>query len=138
MAGWHERAGWLNANPYYYFTGCRLGEAVLRRGRQKILFLWFFCQNPASRKKWVAEAVSLGGAASGERFRLARLRRELSAETFAERASNSRMTLHRAEKGSPAVAMGTYLRILAVLRLQNDIGFYPGATNWGAGCRNWS
>lgn len=57
----------------------------------------------------------------GERLRLARLRREISAETLAERASISRMTLHRAEKGSPTVAMGTYLRILAALHLQDDI-----------------
>ena len=35
----------------------------------------------------------------GERIRLARLRRGLSAETVAERSSISRMTLHRAEKG---------------------------------------
>ncbi|AGY57246.1 helix-turn-helix domain-containing protein [Gloeobacter kilaueensis] len=57
----------------------------------------------------------------GERLRLARLRREISAETLAERASISRMTLYRAEKGSPAVALGTYLRILAALHLQDDI-----------------
>ena len=57
----------------------------------------------------------------GERLRLARLRRELSAETVAERSSISRMTLHRAEKGSPAVSMGTYLRILAALHLDADI-----------------
>jgi hypothetical protein len=31
------------------------------------------------------------------------------------------MTLHRAEKGSPAVSMGTYLRILAALHLQDGI-----------------
>lgn len=31
------------------------------------------------------------------------------------------MTLYRAEKGSPAVALGTYLRILAALHLQDDI-----------------
>ena len=57
----------------------------------------------------------------GERIRLARLRREISAETLAARSSISRMTLHRAEKGSPAVAMGVYLRILAALHLQEDI-----------------
>ena len=57
----------------------------------------------------------------GERLRLARLRREISAETLASRASISRMTLHRAEKGSPAVSMGTYLRILAALHLTDDI-----------------
>ncbi len=56
----------------------------------------------------------------GKRIRLARLRRGLSAETLAERSSISRMTLHRAEKGIPAVAIGTYLRILAALQLQDD------------------
>ena len=66
-----------------------------------------------SEKKLLAEF--------GERLRLARLRREISAELLAERSSISRMTLHRAEKGSPAVSMGTYLRILAALRLQDDI-----------------
>ena len=57
----------------------------------------------------------------GERLKLARLRRKIPAETLAERSSISRMTLHRAEKGSPAVSMGTYLRILAALHLQDDI-----------------
>lgn len=57
----------------------------------------------------------------GERLRLARLRRQLSAEVVAERASISRMTLHRAEQGSAAVSFGVYLRILAVLNLENDI-----------------
>lgn len=57
----------------------------------------------------------------GERIKLARLRRGLSAEVLAERSSISRMTLHRAEKGQAAVAIGTYLRILAALQLQNDL-----------------
>lgn len=57
----------------------------------------------------------------GERLRLARLRREISSETLAARSSVSRMTLHRAESGSPAVSMGTYLRILAALHLDGDI-----------------
>jgi transcriptional regulator with XRE-family HTH domain len=57
----------------------------------------------------------------GERLRLARLRRGISAEILAHRSSISRMTLHRAEKGSPAVSMGTYLRILAALHLTDDI-----------------
>lgn len=57
----------------------------------------------------------------GERIRLARLRRSISAETMAKRASCSRMTLHKAELGSPTVAFGTYLRILAALHLVEDI-----------------
>ena len=57
----------------------------------------------------------------GERLKLARLRRELSVETVAVRSRISRMTLYRAEQGSPAVAMGVYLRILGVLELENDL-----------------
>ncbi|MEI7532259.1 MAG: helix-turn-helix transcriptional regulator [Betaproteobacteria bacterium] len=56
----------------------------------------------------------------GERIRLARLRREISAETLAAQSLISRMTLHRAEKGSPAVSLGVYLRIMAALGLQSD------------------
>lgn len=57
----------------------------------------------------------------GERLRLARLRRRLSAEVVAKRASISRVTLSKAESGSPAVTMGTYLRVLDVLNLMDDL-----------------
>ncbi|WP_162084675.1 helix-turn-helix domain-containing protein [Sulfuriferula nivalis] len=57
----------------------------------------------------------------GGRLKLARLRRELGADTVATRARISRTTLYRAEEGSPAVAMGVYLRILVVLGLENDL-----------------
>jgi transcriptional regulator with XRE-family HTH domain len=60
-------------------------------------------------------------AALGERVRLARLRRKLTIDVTCERAGISRMTLFRAEAGSPAIALGTLLRILAVLGLENDI-----------------
>lgn len=56
----------------------------------------------------------------GERIKLARLRRGISADTLAARSSISRMTLHRVEKGFPAVTLGTYLRIMAALQLQDD------------------
>lgn len=59
--------------------------------------------------------------AFGERIRLARKRRKISTEIAAARADVSRMTLNRAEKGSPAVSMGNYFRILAVLHLEEDI-----------------
>lgn len=59
--------------------------------------------------------------ALGERLRLARLRRKLSAETVAARAGVSRMTLHRAENGDPAVTLGTYLKILGVLHMHRDL-----------------
>ena len=57
----------------------------------------------------------------GERLRLARLRRKLSTMTVAARVGISRVTLTNAEKGSPAVALGVYLRILAVLQMENDL-----------------
>lgn len=67
---------------------------------------------PAQRKALLA---------LGERLRLARLRRQMSLETACERAGISRMTLYRAEQGSPAVALGTYLRILCVYKLEGDL-----------------
>ncbi|WP_010103880.1 helix-turn-helix domain-containing protein [Verminephrobacter aporrectodeae] len=57
----------------------------------------------------------------GERLRLARLRRGYTAELVAERVGISRMTLGRAEQGSPAVSLGVYLRILVVLNLEGDM-----------------
>jgi transcriptional regulator with XRE-family HTH domain len=57
----------------------------------------------------------------GERLRTARLRRKFSAETVAQRAGVSRMTLHRMEKGDPAVTLGNYLKVLGVLRLEGDL-----------------
>jgi transcriptional regulator with XRE-family HTH domain len=59
--------------------------------------------------------------ALGERLRLARLRRELSVEITCGCAGISRMTLYRAEAGSPAIALGTLIRILTVLQLDSDL-----------------
>ena len=59
--------------------------------------------------------------ALGERLRLARLRRRLGVAITCERAGISRMTLYRVEAGSPAVALGTLLRILSVLALESDL-----------------
>ena len=60
-------------------------------------------------------------AALGERLRLARVRRDLGTELFAERMGVSRETLRRLEKGDPTIAMGTYMRALRVLGLDGDI-----------------
>ncbi|ROR24670.1 helix-turn-helix protein [Comamonas sp. BIGb0124] len=57
----------------------------------------------------------------GERVRLARARRGLRTELFAERVGVSRETLRRMEKGDPTIAIGTYLRALRVLGLDKDI-----------------
>ncbi|MFO7617676.1 MAG: helix-turn-helix transcriptional regulator, partial [Bacteroidales bacterium] len=57
----------------------------------------------------------------GENIQLARLRRKFSAEQVAERAGISRKTLYNIESGSPTVAIGSFLQVLFVLGLQNDL-----------------
>jgi transcriptional regulator with XRE-family HTH domain len=59
--------------------------------------------------------------ALGERVRLARLRRGLTIDIACERAGISRMTLYRLEAGAPAIALGTLVRVLSVLSLENDL-----------------
>lgn len=54
----------------------------------------------------------------GEDLRLARLRRQLTAEVVAERAAISRATLVKIEAGDPSVAMGSYFQVLRVLGLE--------------------
>src|SRR2546430_1327856 len=48
----------------------------------------------------------------GHDIRDARRRRRIPVMILAERASISRMTLHKAEKGDPGVALGTYATVL--------------------------
>ena len=58
----------------------------------------------------------------GEQIKLARLRRDLSAELVAERAGISRASLWKVESGNPAVAMGIYAAVLHALGgLDNDL-----------------
>ena len=51
----------------------------------------------------------------GEQIKLARLRRDLSAELVAERAGISRASLWKVESGNPAVAIGIYAAALHAL-----------------------
>ena len=51
----------------------------------------------------------------GEQIKLARLRRDLSAELVAERAGISRSSLWKVESGNPAVAIGRYAAVLHAL-----------------------
>jgi transcriptional regulator with XRE-family HTH domain len=67
-------------------------------------------------------AIAQQLAALGSRLRDARLRRELTTVLFAERIGVSRDTLNRLEKGDPNIAIGTYLKALRVLGLDQDIG----------------
>lgn len=52
---------------------------------------------------------------------MARLRRKFSMELVADRAQCSRLTVSRLEKGDPSVSIGTILRILNALQLEDDI-----------------
>lgn len=56
----------------------------------------------------------------GERLRNARLRRKLTAAAVAAGAGVSRVTVHRVERGEPAIATGTLVRIMGVLDMAGD------------------
>ncbi len=53
----------------------------------------------------------------GADIHAARLRRRIAAAILAERASISRTTLHKVEKGDPGVSLGIYATVLFVLGL---------------------
>jgi transcriptional regulator with XRE-family HTH domain len=57
----------------------------------------------------------------GQRLKDARLRRRFSMETVCARADISRPTLYKVEHGDPSVAIGTYVQVLRVLGLVEDL-----------------
>lgn len=59
--------------------------------------------------------------ALGQRFKDARLRRRFSMETVCARADISRPTLYKIENGDPSVAIGSYLQVLRVLGMVEDL-----------------
>jgi transcriptional regulator with XRE-family HTH domain len=57
----------------------------------------------------------------GERLRLARLRRRLTAKQVAERAGMAPMTLRSLERGGSGVTIGAYLAVMQVLGVERDL-----------------
>jgi transcriptional regulator with XRE-family HTH domain len=57
----------------------------------------------------------------GERLRLARQRRQLSAKQVAERAGMTPMTLRGLERGGSGVTIGAYLAVMQVLGLEKEL-----------------
>jgi len=57
----------------------------------------------------------------GQRVRIARVRRRMSAEDLAQACSIGRRTLYRIETGEPGVALGTYLGVLWKLGLLDTV-----------------
>lgn len=57
----------------------------------------------------------------GHDMRDARRRRRIPVAIMAERASVSRMTLHKVEKGDPSVSAGTYATVLFALGMADRL-----------------
>ena len=67
----------------------------------------------------------------GERLRLARLRRRLSAKHVAARAGMAPMTLRSVERGGAGVTMGAYLAVMQVLGVETDLDLLAQADPTG-------
>lgn len=68
----------------------------------------------------------------GERLRRARVKRGLTTTQMAQQAGISRMTLSAVEAGAPAPTIGTYLRVMGVLGVSQDLALVASGTLQGA------
>jgi transcriptional regulator with XRE-family HTH domain len=67
----------------------------------------------------------------GDRLRLARMRRRLSAKQVAERAGMAPMTLRSLERGGSGVTIGAYLSVMQVLGVEKDLDLLAQADPLG-------
>ncbi len=67
----------------------------------------------------------------GDRLRLARRRRRLTAKQVAERAGMAPMTLRSLERGGSGVTMGAYLAVMQVLGIEKDLDLLAKADPLG-------
>jgi transcriptional regulator with XRE-family HTH domain len=67
----------------------------------------------------------------GDRLRLARLRRRLTAKQVAERAGMTPVTLRNLERGNTGVTLGAYLAVMQVLGLEQDLDLLAKADPLG-------
>lgn len=67
----------------------------------------------------------------GDRLRLARLRRRLTAKQVAKRAGMAPMTLRSLERGGAGVTMGAYLAVMQVLGIEKDMDLLAAADSLG-------
>jgi hypothetical protein len=65
----------------------------------------------------------------GDDIRNARRRRRIQTQVMAERASITRMTLYRIERGDSRVGMGSYATVLFILGMLDRLGQVAAATN---------
>ncbi len=63
----------------------------------------------------------------GDRLRLARLRRHLTAKQVAQRAGMAAMTLRSLERGGSGVTLGAYAAVMQVLGVEQDLNLLAKA-----------
>ena len=67
----------------------------------------------------------------GDRLRLARLRRRLTAKQIAERSGMAPMTLRSIERGGSGVTIGAYVAVMQVLGVEGDLDLLAKADAQG-------